>query len=161
MLRIFFKHVYGACIRAYSTHCPVRTRVIFMPPSICMRVGAAQYHPGRPERITHPLPLSLSARCRGGFILPKREVVVMPNEENLIPNSERTPEERREIAQKGGIASGAARRRKRSLREAADLIFSLPVADKRQVNKLLRRYVPAEDIDNQMAMIVRTSSYRR
>lgn len=77
----------------------------------------------------------------------------MPNEENLIPNSERTPEERREIAQKGGIASGAARRRKRSLREAADLYLSLPVADKRQVNKLLRRYVPEEDIDNQMAMI--------
>ena len=77
----------------------------------------------------------------------------MPNEENLIPNSERTPEERREIAQKGGIASGAARRRKRSLREAADLYLSLPVADKRQANKLLRRYVPDEDIDNQMAMI--------
>lgn len=77
----------------------------------------------------------------------------MPNEENLILNSERTPEERREIAQKGGIASGAARRRKRSLREAADLYLSLPVADKRQVNKLLRRYVPEEDIDNQMAMI--------
>ena len=77
----------------------------------------------------------------------------MPNEKNLIPNSERTPEELHEMAQKGGIASGAARRRKRSLREAADLYLSLPVADQRRANKLLRRYVDAEDVDNQMAMI--------
>ena len=77
----------------------------------------------------------------------------MPNEKNLIPNSERTPDELREIAQKGGIASGAARRRKRSLKEAADYYLSLPVADKRTTNKLLRRYVDSDDIDNQMAMI--------
>lgn len=77
----------------------------------------------------------------------------MPNEENLIPFNERTESEQREIAQKGGIASGAARRRKRSLREAADLYLSLPVADQRRVNKLLRRYVDADDVDNQMAMI--------
>ena len=78
----------------------------------------------------------------------------MPNEENLIPNSERTPEELHEMAQKGGIASGAARRRKRSLREAADLYLSLPVADRRRTNKLMRRYIDAEDADNQMARIV-------
>lgn len=78
----------------------------------------------------------------------------MPNEENLIPNSERTPKELHEMAQKGGIASGAARRRKRSLREAADLYLSLPVADRRRTNKLMRRYIDAEDADNQMAMIV-------
>ena len=78
----------------------------------------------------------------------------MPNEENLIPNSERTPEELHEMAQKGGIASGAARRRKRSLREAADLYLSLPVADRRRTTKLMRRYIDAEDADNQMAMIV-------
>lgn len=77
----------------------------------------------------------------------------MPNEKNLIPFDERTESEQREIAQKGGIASGAARRRKRSLKEAADYYLSLPVADKRATNKLLRRYVDSEDIDNQMAMI--------
>ena len=33
----------------------------------------------------------------------------MGNEKNLIPNSERTPEERREIARKGGKASGVSR----------------------------------------------------
>lgn len=77
----------------------------------------------------------------------------MPNEENLIPFHERPESEQREIQRKGGIVSGVARRRKRSLREAADLYLSLPVADKRRANKLLRRYVDAEDVDNQMAMI--------
>lgn len=36
---------------------------------------------------------------------------------NLIPNSERTPSERRENATKAGIASGEARRKKKNLRE--------------------------------------------
>lgn len=78
----------------------------------------------------------------------------MPNEQNIIPNSERTPEERREIARAGGIASGAARRRKRSLKQAADLYLSLPVTDRRVWNKIARGGVDPENIDNQMAMIV-------
>ena len=65
----------------------------------------------------------------------------VPDEKNLIPNSERTPEERKEIATAGGIASGAARRRKRSLKEAADLYLSPPVSDRRAFNKITRRYV--------------------
>lgn len=39
------------------------------------------------------------------------------NEENLISFKDRTEEEQREIARKGGIASGEARRRKKTLRE--------------------------------------------
>ena len=78
----------------------------------------------------------------------------MANEKNLIPNEQRTPSERRENARKGGIASGKARRRKRSMKEAADLFLSLPVSDKRKFNKAARRYVDVEDIDNQMLRIM-------
>ena len=77
----------------------------------------------------------------------------MSNEANLIPMDQRSEDEVRELGRRGGIASGAVRRRKRSLREAADLYLSLPVTDRRRVNKLLRRAVDPEDIDNQMAMI--------
>lgn len=77
----------------------------------------------------------------------------MPNEQNLIQNSERTPEELREITSRGGKASGAARRRKRRLKEAADLYLALPVADRRSWNKIARNGVDPEDIDNQMAII--------
>lgn len=78
----------------------------------------------------------------------------MANEKNLISNSERTPEQLREMASAGGKASGAARRRKKSLKEAADLYLSLPVTDRRTWNKIARRGVDPEDIDNQMAMII-------
>lgn len=77
----------------------------------------------------------------------------MPNEKNIIPNSERTPEERREIAAAGGRASGVSRRRKKSLREAAELYLYLPVSDKRAWNRLARDGVEPEDVDNQMAII--------
>ena len=77
----------------------------------------------------------------------------MPNENNIISNSERTPKERREIAAAGGRASGVSRRRKKSLREAAELYLSLPVSDKKAWNKLARDGVEPEDVDNQMAII--------
>ena len=80
----------------------------------------------------------------------------MPREDgykNLVPNEERTPDELRSITQKGGIASGKARRRKRSMKEAADYYLSLPETDHRSVNALLRDAVDPEDIDNQMAVI--------
>ena len=78
----------------------------------------------------------------------------MPNEKNLIPFDQRTEEEQRDIRSAGGKASGVSRRRKRSLKEAADLYLSLPVADRRTWNKIARRGVDPEDIDNQMAMVI-------
>ena len=47
------------------------------------------------------------------------------NESNLIPTSERSKDEVREIGRKGGIASGEARRRKKTLKEA--LIMALEI----------------------------------
>ena len=78
----------------------------------------------------------------------------MANEQNLIPMDQRSEEEARELGRKGGMASGAARRRKRSLKEAADIFLSLPVSDKRSWNRIARTGVDPEDIDNQMAMII-------
>ena len=78
----------------------------------------------------------------------------MANEQNLIPNSERSPSELRQMCSNGGKASGVARRRKKSLKEAADLFLSLPVADAKEWNKISKKGVDPEDIDNQMAIIV-------
>lgn len=78
----------------------------------------------------------------------------MPNEKNLIPMDRRSQSEARELGRNGGIASGVSRRRKRSLKEAADLYLSLPVSDRRVWNKIARKGVDPEDIDNQMAMII-------
>lgn len=49
----------------------------------------------------------------------------MSNEKNIIiANSKRTPKERHEIARKGGIASGDARRQKKTMRELLDIALS-------------------------------------
>ena len=42
----------------------------------------------------------------------------MANEQNLIPNSKRTPSELREITRKGGIKSGEARRAIKTFKQA-------------------------------------------
>lgn len=78
----------------------------------------------------------------------------MPNEQNLVPMDQRSKKEARELGREGGRASGVARRRKRSLREAADLYLSLPVANRKKWNAIAREGVDPEDIDNQMAMII-------
>ena len=46
-------------------------------------------------------------------------------QENLIPFTERTEEEQREIAKQGGKASGEARRKKKKLREELEIILEM------------------------------------
>ena len=62
-------------------------------------------------------------------------------------------EEARELGRRGGVASGVARRRRKALREALDVYLSLPVQDKRSLNRLLRAGVDEDDADTQMLII--------
>lgn len=80
----------------------------------------------------------------------------MPNEQNIVPyqfDSNQSREQAAKNGAAGGRASGVSRRRKKSLREAAELYLSLPVSDKRAWNKLAKDGVAPEDVDNQMAII--------
>lgn len=75
------------------------------------------------------------------------------NDENLKPNSERTPSELREICRKGGVASGKARREKKKLRELVETFGGLPAPIKvRSVMKELG--VAGGDFSNDMAIVV-------
>lgn len=81
----------------------------------------------------------------------------MANEQNLekgIATRFRTGEEQARTAAEGGKASGVSRRRKRSMKEAADLFLSLPVADVPTYNKMAIAGIDPEDIDYQMAVVV-------
>lgn len=51
------------------------------------------------------------------------------NEENLIPLSERTKSEQREIARQGGISSGKARRQKRTMKDTMSILMSMAVKE--------------------------------
>ena len=75
----------------------------------------------------------------------------MANNENLrVPTSE----EARENGRKGGIASGIARARKKSLREKAQLLMSLSIQDEKDKEKLKQLGIDEENMDNDMMNLV-------
>lgn len=76
----------------------------------------------------------------------------MANEKNLVPINERTKSEQREIASAGGKASGAARRRKKSMKQKMQLLLSLPAAGNDQA-ELAAMGVEPGDMDNEMVLI--------
>lgn len=78
----------------------------------------------------------------------------MANEENLVPMSQRTESEVRELASKGGKASGEARRKKRDAKSAARLILNLTAAEGVQKN-LQQMGVEEEDFTNMVAIMAR------
>lgn len=78
----------------------------------------------------------------------------MKGEENLVPLNQRTKDEQREIASKGGKASGEARRRKRDAKSAARLILNLPVQEALEKN-LLTMGITDEDHTNMVAIMAR------
>lgn len=79
----------------------------------------------------------------------------MANEENLIPfGSKGSKSEEREMQSKGGRNSGASRRRKRTVKQAVELVMSLPVSDPKVKAKLKKMGIDTDDADNQTAMVV-------
>lgn len=74
-------------------------------------------------------------------------------EDNLIPNNERSPSEVRENGRKGGVASGIARRKKKSMRELAKLVNSLSLSENNK--KQLPTGIDEEEATFQMAFIVK------
>ena len=75
----------------------------------------------------------------------------MANEQNLIPGGYKLSVEEQS---KGGKASGVARRRKRTVKQAMELVMSLPVSDPKIKGKLKKMGIDMEDADNQMAVAV-------
>ena len=68
------------------------------------------------------------------FFHAKKEVMEVPNEENLIPV--RSESEARERGAKGGKASGEARRKKKKLRETMEALLQAALKDEELTEKL-------------------------
>lgn len=77
------------------------------------------------------------------------------NQDNLIPNSQRTPEELREITRKGGIASGKARREKRDRKLRAQAALDALVNDPETLEKLEKAGIVIDGINFEEAMDAR------
>lgn len=76
----------------------------------------------------------------------------MANAENLISNDKRTPSERRENARKAGVASGEARRKKKSMKQVANYLLSLPVVEELQ-EEMIQSGIASDEADNQTALV--------
>ena len=77
--------------------------------------------------------------------------------ENLIPQNKRTKTEQREIARMGGIASGEARRKKKTLKDLADMIGGLEVKAEKNRNIMLEAGIAEEDLIRDTEALFRIS----
>ena len=57
----------------------------------------------------------------------QREIMAQDGTKNLIPQNKRTKEQQREIARKGGKASGEARRAKKNIQDTLKQLMSMPL----------------------------------
>ncbi len=71
----------------------------------------------------------------------------MPNEQNLISNNERTPNELREMTSKGGKKSGESRRRKKTMKQVMDFLLSLPAGASADYELLVRQGIDLNGLD--------------
>lgn len=76
----------------------------------------------------------------------------MPNEKNLHPVQ--SEKEAREKGRKGGIASGAARRRKRDMRQAAKLLLDADVSPSQKSMRMLMKSLGIDEQDMTYSMAI-------
>lgn len=74
--------------------------------------------------------------------------------ENLVPTTALTEEERRAMARRAGKASGKARRQKRTLRELAEIIGSMPTKNPKTIAIMEKAGFKPEEMTNDMATML-------
>lgn len=79
----------------------------------------------------------------------------MPNENNLIPFSERSKSEAREIGRKGGKASGASRRRKKLFKQLMNSYLDSEEQNRDNWNELSCDGFEPEEITNKAVIVKR------
>lgn len=76
------------------------------------------------------------------------------NEQNLVPfTSEQSHEEAVRNGRKGGLASGESKRRKKTVKEAADILLSMPPQGSHAIKLLKQTGIPQGEWDNQLAIV--------
>lgn len=65
-----------------------------------------------------------------------------------------SPEELREISIRGAKASAESKKRKKNMKQAADLLLSLKVKDPKIIQKMTQAGIKKGDMNNQMALML-------
>lgn len=73
---------------------------------------------------------------------------------NMIPMNARTEAEQKRITRMGGIASGVARRRKKTMRELAQMFGNLEVSNEAIRQRMKALGVSEEDMSHDTAVII-------
>ena len=77
----------------------------------------------------------------------------MPNEQNLIPNSQRISKEVRENGAKGGIKSGQVRRERKKFNELFNAYLEKRVTDKQVKEQMLQFGFADDECTNKNAIV--------
>lgn len=75
----------------------------------------------------------------------------MAGTQNLIPFNKRTETEQKRITTMGGVASGKARREKKTLRELANQLGQMPLTNQKLIVKLHELGIDTSEMTNDMA----------
>lgn len=76
----------------------------------------------------------------------------MAGADNLIPNEQRTPEERRANARKAGIASGKARKRKANMKKTLEALLVSKVSNP-QLSRVLQDMGFEDDYESALLLV--------
>lgn len=76
----------------------------------------------------------------------------MANEQNLIPNSQRSPSEVRKNGRKGGVKSGEVRRQKKTFKQIMTSLLELKPADPEVIRNLEANGIDPEEITNKTVL---------
>ena len=79
-----------------------------------------------------------------------------PNTDGLIKNSDKTPKERKELAARMGRASGEAKRRKKTMREALEMMLFQTKLNEQTKQMLKAEGVQSADDFNHQMVITRS-----
>lgn len=77
----------------------------------------------------------------------------MANEKNLVPQAHKLTVEQQSM---GGKKSAESKRKRKALKEQMEMLLSLPLTDDKAKAQFERMGIDSDDMDNQMAMVVKT-----
>lgn len=73
-----------------------------------------------------------------------------PQDKNLVPLTERSPEEAQAIRSAGGKASQEKRRQQQQMSDLLALYSGMPITDKRRANRLMKMGIPPEELTQKL-----------
>lgn len=73
-----------------------------------------------------------------------------PQDKNLVPLTERSPEDAQAIRSAGGKASQEKRRQQQQMSDLLALYSGMPITDKRRANRLKKMGIPPEELTQKL-----------